>query len=203
MIISFEGIDGSGKTTQINLLKKKLEADGVDVRLFREPGGTELSEVIRGMLLNPEIEINSVTELLLFSSARSQLIAEKVEPHMGSEGVIILDRFFDSTVAYQGYGRGSVSLEQIYQLNKIASHGITPDITFYLRVDLETAEKRRSNFLKDRMERAGNDFYQKVILGFDEISKSEPRFTVIDASLEIEYIHKKILDQVTLKLKKV
>ena len=174
LIISFEGIDGSGKTTQINLLKKKLEADGVDVRLFREPGGTELSEVIRGILLNPEIEINSVTELLLFSSARSQLIAEKVKPHMANKGVIILDRFFDSTVAYQGYGRESVSLEQIYQLNKIASHGITPDITFYLRVDLKTAEKRRSNFLKDRMERAGDDFYRNVIRGFDEISKSEP-----------------------------
>ena len=201
LIISFEGIDGSGKTTQINLLKKKLEADGVDVRVFREPGGTELSEVIRGILLNPEIEINSVTELLLFSSARSQLIAEKVKPHMANKGVIILDRFFDSTVAYQGYGRESVSLEQIYQLNKIASHGITPDITFYLRVDLKTAEKRRSNFLKDRMERAGDDFYRNVIRGFDEISKSEPRFSVIDASLEIDDIHDKIWEHVTSKLK--
>lgn len=200
LIISFEGIDGSGKTTQINLLKKRLETDGIDVRLFREPGGTELSEVIRGILLNPEIEINSVTELLLFSSARSQLIAEKVKPFLANEGVIILDRFFDSTVAYQGYGRGSVSLEQIYQLNKIASHGITPDITFYLRVDLETAEKRRSNLSKDRMERSGDDFYLNVIRGFDVISKSEPRFSELDASLEIEDIHDKIWNHVILKL---
>lgn len=200
LIISFEGIDGSGKTTQINLLKKRLETDGIDVRLFREPGGTELSEVIRGILLNPEIEINSVTELLLFSSARSQLIAEKVKPFLANEGVIILDRFFDSTVAYQGYGRGSVSLEQIYQLNKIASHGITPDITFYLRVDLETAEKRRSNLSKDRMERSGDDFYRNVIRGFDVISKSEPRFSELDASLEIEDIHDKIWNHVILKL---
>lgn len=200
LIISFEGIDGSGKTTQINLLKKRLETDGIDVRLFREPGGTELSEVIRGILLNPEIEINSVTELLLFSSARSQLIAEKVKPFLANEGVIILDRFFDSTVAYQGYGRGSVSLEQIYQLNKIASHGITPDITFYLRVDLETAEKRRSNLSKDRMERSGDDFYRNVIHGFDVISKSEPRFSEIDACLEIEDIHDKIWNHVILKL---
>lgn len=200
LIISFEGIDGSGKTTQINLLKKRLETDGIDVRLFREPGGTELSEVIRGILLNPEIEINSVTELLLFSSARSQLIAEKVKPFLANEGVIILDRFFDSTVAYQGYGRGSVSLEQIYQLNKIASHGITPDITFYLRVDLETAEKRRSNLSKDRMERSGDDFYRNVIHGFDVISKSEPRFSELDASLEIEDIHDKIWNHVILKL---
>lgn len=200
LIISFEGIDGSGKTTQINLLKKRLETDGIDVQLFREPGGTELSEVIRGILLNPEIEINSVTELLLFSSARSQLIAEKVKPFLANEGVIILDRFFDSTVAYQGYGRGSVSLEQIYQLNKIASHGITPDITFYLRVDLETAEKRRSNLSKDRMERSGDDFYRNVIRGFDVISKSEPRFSELDASLEIEDIHDKIWNHVILKL---
>jgi dTMP kinase len=202
LIISFEGIDGSGKTTQINLLKKRLEIDGIDVRLFREPGGAELSEVIRGILLNPEIEINSVTELLLFSSARSQLIAEKVKPFLANAGVIILDRFFDSTVAYQGYGRGSVPLEQIYQLNKIASHGITPDITFYLRVDLETAEKRRSNLSKDRMERSGYDFYRNVIRGFDVISKSEPRFSEIDASLEIEDIHVKIWNHVISKLKK-
>lgn len=189
IVISFEGIDGSGKTTQINLLKNRLESDGYDVRLFREPGGTELSEVIRGLLLNPEMEIHPVTEILLFSSARSQLIAEKVLPLMDTDAIIILDRFYDSTVAYQGYGRASVALDQVHHINRIASHGIVPDITFYLRVDLETAEHRRSAFAKDRMENSGNDFFRKVINGFDELAASEPRFQTIDARQAVDLIH--------------
>lgn len=194
IVISFEGIDGSGKTTQINLLKNRLEADGYDVRLFREPGGTELSEVIRGLLLNPEMEIHPVTEILLFSSARSQLIAEKVLPLKDTNAIIILDRFYDSTVAYQGYGRASVALEQVHHINRIASHGIVPDITFYLRVDLETAEHRRSAFAKDRMENSGDDFFRKVIYGFDELAASEPRFRTIDARQSAELISETVCE---------
>lgn len=192
MLVTFEGIDGSGKTTQINLLKKRLQLSGTEVFIFREPGGTEVSEFIRGLLLNPDIEIDPVTEILLFSAARSQLIAEKVKPLMDSDRIIILDRFYDSTVAYQGYGRTSIPLDQIHHLNTIASHGLKPDITFYLRVDLDIAEKRRTAFSKDRMERAGDDFFQNVIKGFDEISALEPRFHVIDASQNIEVIHEMI-----------
>jgi dTMP kinase len=201
ILISFEGIDGSGKTTQINLLKKKLETDGQDVHFFREPGGTELSEVIRGILLNPEIDINPVTEMLLFSSARSQLIAEKVKPLESTNAIVILDRFYDSTVAYQGYGRRSVPLEQVHQLNAIASHGLIPDITFYLRIDLEVAEKRRSKFTKDRMERAGSEFYKAVIGGFDELSASNPRFVTIQADRDLNAIHSEILSEVAKKMK--
>lgn len=182
MLISFEGIDGSGKTTQINLLKKKLEQCGVPVFIFREPGGTEVSEYIRGILLNPEIEIDPVTEILLFSAARSQLIAEKVKSLNSSDKVIILDRFYDSTVAYQGYGRASINLKDIHHLNQIASHGLKPDVTFYMRVSLDVAEARRSSFTKDRMERAGDSFYSKVIKGFDDLSETEERIKVIDAS---------------------
>lgn len=200
LLISFEGIDGSGKTTQINLLKKKLESEGQDVRFFREPGGTELSEVIRGILLNPDIEIDPVTEMLLFSSARSQLIAEKVKPLIGTNTVILLDRFYDSTVAYQGYGRRSVALEQVHQLNKIASHGLVPDITFYMRLALEVAENRRSKFDKDRMERAGNDFYKSVIKGFDELAASQDRFVTIQADADKNDIHQEILSFVLSKL---
>lgn len=201
ILISFEGIDGSGKTTQINLLKKKLEADGHDVYFFREPGGTELSEVIRGILLNPDIEINPVTEMLLFSSARSQLIAEKVKPLLETNAVVILDRFYDSTVAYQGYGRKSVPLEHVHQLNTIASHGLVPDITFYLRIDLEVAEKRRSTFTKDRMERLGPDFYKAVIGGFDDLAQSNTRFVTIQADGEMNAIHDQIVFEVYKKLK--
>lgn len=200
IVISFEGIDGSGKTTQINLLKNRLESDGFDVRLFREPGGTELSEVIRGLLLNPELEIHPVTEILLFSSARSQLIAEKVLPLKETETVIILDRFYDSTVAYQGYGRASVALDQVHQINRIASHGIVPDITFYLRVDLETAEQRRSAFAKDRMENSGDDFFRKVIYGFDELAAMEPRIKTIDANQAAELIHEIVCEIVMTRI---
>lgn len=192
MLISFEGIDGSGKTTQINLLKKKLEQSGVSVYIFREPGGTEVSEYIRGILLNPEIEIDPVTEILLFSAARSQLIAEKIKPLNSSDKIIILDRFYDSTVAYQGYGRASINLKDIHHLNQVASHGLKPDVTFYLRVSLDVAEARRSTFTKDRMERAGDSFYGKVIKGFDDLSETEERIKVIDASKSADEISEDI-----------
>lgn len=197
MLISFEGIDGSGKTTQINLLKKKLERNNTPVYIFREPGGTEVSEFIRGILLNPEIDIDPVTELLLFSAARSQLIAEKVRPLNSEENVVILDRFYDSTVAYQGYGRDSLDLEKIHLLNQIASHGLIPDLTFYLRVELDVAEQRRSSFTKDRMEQAGDSFFGKVITGFDQLAQQEKRIKVIDASQSVDVIHQEIWRFVT------
>jgi len=130
MLITFEGIDGSGKSTQIDLLRQYLKEMGFRVEVFREPGGTDVSEMIRGMLLNPEIDIDPVTELLLFSSARSQLVAEKVLPLLKEEVIVILDRFFDSTTAYQGFGRQSLPIKQIQQINSIATHDLTPDITF-------------------------------------------------------------------------
>lgn len=196
MLVSFEGIDGSGKTTQINLLKKRVESAGRKVHIFREPGGTELSEQIRAILLNPDTLIDPVTEILLFSTARSQLIAERVLPLLSQDELIILDRFFDSTVAYQGYGRNCLPLKQIHEINKIASHGVLPDVTFYMRVDLNTALERRSNLSKDRMEQSGDDFYKKVIKGFDELSATSDRFVTIDALKSIESIHEFVWEKV-------
>jgi dTMP kinase len=134
------------------------------------------------MLLNPEIEIDPVTELLLFSSARSQLIAEKVKPLLADGVVVILDRFYDSTTAYQGYGRKSIPIDQVHQINKIASHEIAPDVTFYLRLSLEESANRTAHMQKDRMEQSGIEFFQNVIKGFDELSKSEDRFVTIDSN---------------------
>lgn len=193
MLITFEGIDGSGKSTQISLLKEYLSKSGKEVRVLREPGGTDISELIRGMLLNPEIEIDPVTELLLFSSARSQLIAEKVKPLLAKGVVVILDRFYDSTTAYQGYGRKSIPIDQVHQINKIASHEIAPDVTFYLRLSLEESAKRTAHMQKDRMEQSGIEFFQNVIKGFDELSKSEDRFVTIDASKNVDEVHDLIL----------
>ena len=192
MLITFEGIDGSGKSTQIALLRDKLASNGHSVNVFREPGGTDVSELIRGMLLNPEIEINTVTELLLFSSARSQLVGEKVIPALENKEIVILDRFYDSTVAYQGYGRGSLSLEQIDQINVIASHNIEPDFTFYMRLDLEESAKRTAHMSKDRMEQSGEAFFKRVLAGFDELAEKNKRFITIDATKSVSDIHNEI-----------
>lgn len=197
MFITFEGIDGSGKSTQIELLQDKLIENDYEVAVFREPGGTALSEEIRSILLDADLDINPVTELLLFSAARSQLITEKVIPLQESGTVVILDRFYDSTTAYQGYGRNSVSLRHIQDLNEVASHDNEPDLTFYLKISLEEAQKRTAKQRKDRMERSGDAFYRKVIKGFDALSVSEDRFTTLDAMAPQHEIHHQIWDVVS------
>lgn len=197
MLISFEGIDGCGKSTQIELLKNYFSNKKIDLHIFREPGGTELSEEIRSLLLHSTGEMNSVTELLLFSAARSQLIHEKVKPLLEEDKTVILDRFYDSTTAYQGYGRASLPLGEIESINKIASHSVIPDLTFYLRIDPETASGRTQKLSKDRMEVAGLDFFKKVSSGYDELAKKEKRIKVIDASQTPEKIHREIVDIIT------
>lgn len=193
MLISFEGIDGCGKTTQIDLLKKYLEKKNTAFHIFREPGGTVISEKIRNLLLHEMDEMNPVTELLLFSAARSQLLTDKVIPLLENGEMVILDRFYDSTTAYQGYGRGSAGLEQIIELNQLASHGTAPDLTFYLRIDPEAASKRTKGDNKDRMESSGNEFFEKVCSGYDKLAEMEDRFVVIDASQSPEEIHSDII----------
>lgn len=201
MLITFEGIDGSGKSTQISLLRDYLVESGLEVEVFREPGGTDVSEMIRGMLLNPELEIDPVTELLLFSSARSQLVAEKVQPLLENNVIVILDRFYDSTTAYQGFGRNSMPLEQIQQINAAATHNLVPDFTFYLRLSLEEARERTKTFEKDRMERAGDTFYTRVFEGFEHLAKKESRFKTVNAERDINSIHDEILEILMSSLK--
>ncbi len=198
MLITFEGIDGSGKSTQIQLLKLFIETNlKQKVVVFREPGGNIVSEKIRSLLLETDFEIQPITEMLLFSAARAQLVADDVLPNLKNGSIVILDRFFDSTTAYQGYGRGAASIEEINALNHFAALGLKPDITFYLRLELEEAQLRRSGDEKDRMERSGNVFYEKVIQGFDEMAKQESRFCVLDASLNKDEIHILITEKVS------
>lgn len=196
MFITFEGIDGSGKSTQIEYLKKHLEDKGAEVKVFRDPGGPEVSERVRDILLNPDYEVDAVTELLLFSAARSQLVAEKVLPALDAGSVVILDRFYDSTTAYQGYGRASVSMEEIAKLNSIASHKRTPDLTIYMKILLEEAKKRMVQKYKDRIEQAGDVFFRKVIAGFDEMAKKEERFFTVNATQSPEKVQQQIWRQV-------
>lgn len=199
MLISFEGIDGCGKSTQIELLKTYFKKVKTPFSIFREPGGTEISEKIRNLLLHETDEMNSVTELLLFSAARSQLVSEEISPRLKKGEIVILDRFYDSTTAYQGYGRKSAELSQIETLNSLATHQTVPDITFYLRIDPETASKRTDGGEKDRMERSGDDFFKDVCDGYDELSKQE-RFEIIDATQSPEIIHQQILKRVEKEL---
>jgi len=193
VLITFEGIDGCGKTTQIELLEKWFSEENYSYSIFREPGGTKLSERIRELLLDSKQVMDPVTEVLLFSAARSQLITEKVLPRLDRGEIVILDRFYDSTTAYQGYGRKSATLEQIDALNQLAGHGLVPDLTFYLQITVNEAEKRKATLQKDRMEQSGNPFFEEVVRGFDEITERELRFNIIDATQSPGIIHQQVI----------
>lgn len=196
VFITFEGIDGSGKSTQIEKLKKHLRKEGTRVEVFRDPGGPVVSEKVREILLNPDFEIDPITELLLFSAARSQLMAEKVLPNLSKGSVVILDRFYDSTTAYQGYGRQSVPLGEIREMNEIASHKREPDLTIYMKVPFEEAQKRMAQKVKDRMEQAGVTFYEKVIEGFERLAEEEERIFTVDATQKPDRVHALIWNHV-------
>ena len=201
MLITFEGIDGCGKSTQISLLKSFFQEKNIPCSIFREPGGTGLSEKIRHLLLHDSISMNPVTEMLLFSSARSELIAKEVIPLLESGRIVILDRFYDSTTAYQGYGRESLPMKQIQVLNRIASHGLVPDITFYLKITPEDASKRTDGLDKDRMEKSGVSFFQKVCDGYDQLAQEEQRFFTLNAMLPPDEIHAAIREKVQTEIK--
>ena len=196
MFITFEGIDGCGKSTQIKLLAKHLKSIGKEVVLIREPGGTSLSENIREILLNSKHNINEISELLLFEAARAELTEKVIKPALDKGAYVLSDRFYDSTSAYQGYGRG-IDLDKIDILNKVGALGIEPDVTFYLDIPLEMSQVRSGEKIKDRMERESDDFFRRVIEGFREIAKKNPkRVIMIDASKEIEATYNLILKEI-------
>jgi len=192
LLITFEGIDGCGKTTQINNLTEYLKSRSLQVTVFREPGGTVLSEKIRDLLLHETDEMDFRTELLLFSAARSQLVVEKVIPLLNKGELVILDRYYDSTVAYQGYGRNSIQIDHVHFLNKLATHNTIPDITFYLSISPDIASKRTQNSQKDRMEKAGTAFFERVKNGYDLLAEKNDRFITIDSSRDPDTVFQDI-----------
>lgn len=196
---SFEGIDFSGKSTQINLLKAYLENKGEKVYVLREPGGTEISEKIREILLDKKhFKMNERAELLLFSAARVQLTVEKIIPLLQKGHYVIADRFVDSTTAYQGYGR-DLEQEIVRHVNQFATLGLLPGITFYLRITPEEAQRRRqeNNLQTDRLEEQGNIFYKKVFKGYEAIAEQNPdRIQIIDAAQVIDHIHRRIIESI-------
>ena len=183
IFITVEGIDGSGKTTQINFIKDYLECKGYDVLITREPGGTEISEKIRSIILDPKnTKMGVITEMLLYASSRAQLVFEVIKPALDSGKIVVCDRFIDSSFAYQGYGRG-INPDYITGVNNIALQGILPDLTILLDISPEAALKRRlasSGF--DRIEQEDAEFHIKVYKGYKVLAESYPeRIKAINA----------------------
>jgi len=173
-LITFEGIDGSGKSTQIQMLENEFEKLGVEYKTFREPGGTELSEKIRNILLDKKnIELITTAESLLFAAARAQLTAQKIQPAIIRGIFVICDRFTDSTIAYQGYGR-ELDIKKLQEINNIATDGLKPDITFILDINPDVSKIRIGAEALDRMEAAGKDFFERVRQGYHRIKEQNP-----------------------------
>ena len=190
IFITMEGPDGSGKSTQIALLREYLEKTGYDVIITREPGGTRISEDIRETILNPEFrEMSPVTEMMLYASARSQLVAEVIGPAIDSGKAVISDRFVDSSLVYQGMARG-LGVDTVFEINKVAIGDYMPDVTFLLDLPAEIGISRKKDQKElDRMELESLEFHKKVAQGFRDMAARFPeRIKTIDATLPIEEI---------------
>ncbi len=193
LFITFEGSDGCGKTTQINLLNEYLRAKCRPTLLTREPGSGGLGIKIREILLNFEGEIAPNCESFLFLADRAQHVEYTIKPALKEGKIVLCDRHTDSTLAYQGYGREG-DIERIKLLNEIAVNGLKPDLTLVFDIPAETSLKRVGHD-KDRMEASGLEFFDRVRNGYLEIARLEPeRVRVIDASDSIENIHKKVVE---------
>lgn len=192
LFITFEGADGCGKTTQLNLIKEYLTKRGKDVLITREPGAKGLGEYVRKILLDYDGVVSDRCESFLFLADRAQNIDVIVNPAIQDGKIVLCDRHTDSTVAYQGYGRG-LDIEEITMLNNLATGNKKPDLTLVFDVDVETSMQRVGKE-KDRMENAGNEFFNRVRQGYLEIAKREPeRVKVVDATKSIEDVYKDVV----------
>lgn len=201
--ISFEGIDFSGKSTQILNLKDKLESLNQKVHIFREPGGTKISELIREILLDKtNLSMTSTTEMLLYSAARNQVLSEKILPALESGDFVIADRYVDSTTAYQGFGR-QISMDLIKQINHLATNDFLPAVTFFLDLPIAKMLERRQKETNeiDRLESAGTDFFNRVREGYLKIADTERnRVQIINADQKVSEISYQIWELVDSKM---
>ena len=201
---SFEGIDYSGKSTQIKLLKSYLEQQGQQVYVLREPGGTDISEKIREVLLdNKNHNMSDFCEIFLYSAARTQLVSEKIIPLLEKGFFVLADRYVDSTTAYQGYGRG-IDEKLVRQINTAATLGLMPATTFLMNMEPEVFYERskKAATSADRLEDSGREFFNRVYKGYLEIAQNEPgRYAVLDANAAKDDVHKQIVEIVKSKEK--
>lgn len=197
IFISMEGPDGAGKTTQIELLKTYLEKKGYEILITREPGGTKISEAIRRILLDKSnLEMDYMTEALLYASARAQLVAEVIKPGVAAGKVVISDRFIDSSAVYQGMARG-LGVENAYKINEFAIQGMMPRLTIHLDLPASVGIMRKKNQAElDRMELEKAEFHEKVAEGYRQLARMFPeRIYTIDATLPVEEIHRLIMSK--------
>jgi dTMP kinase len=187
-LITIEGLDGAGKTTLVAGLTRELAARGRELMVLREPGGVELSERIRALVKDPELAVDPRAEALLYAAARAQLVAEQLVPLLEDGQWVLLDRFVDSSLAYQGAGRG-LGVERIRSLNELATGGLTPDRTLLLRIDPAVGRARITDRDHDRLEQAGEAFFAAVAAAYDELAADEPeRIAVIEADRPPEQV---------------
>ena len=193
--IVFEGVDGSGTTTQSRLLASYLRAAGLPVTLTREPGGTPIAEQIRQLVLDPSLDgVSPMSELFLYAASRSQHVEEVIAPALDRGEVVICDRYIASSLAYQGYGRG-LDLEDIEQINRLAVGACLPDATIYLILPVAVAwERLGRRDTTDRLEQTGMALQEKVSQGYQEIASRDPAGLVFDAQLEISRLAERIQD---------
>ncbi|MFW6378055.1 MAG: dTMP kinase [Bacillota bacterium] len=200
LFITLEGLEGSGKTTQQRQVVRNLRDRGLDVILTREPGATRLGKKIRQLLLDPDWdEMTPRAEILLFAADRAQHVEEIVKPALKKDKIVISDRYFDSNLAYQGYGRG-LDIEMVRKINLWAVDYLKPDLTFFLdlpvEVGLARARAQTADKLGDRLEREELNFYQQIRAGYLELAKESERFRVIDANRKIEEVNSEILQEI-------
>lgn len=202
IFITFEGIEGAGKTTQVRLLAEKFKKEGLKVIQTFEPGDTQVGGKIREILLNPSLSINPHCELLLYFADRIQHIEEKIKPALEAGIIVLCDRFTDSTIAYQGYGR-QISIELIKKLNTLILKDFTPDLTIILDLPAHIGLNRNKKINKrDRFEIEDIDFHNRVREGYLDICKNEPeRFIVIDATKAAEEVSDEIYKKVKTKFR--
>ncbi len=198
MFVTVEGLDFCGKSTQATRLVQRLEAHhGEDshhwppVRSLREPGGTLISERLREILLDKtHLEMTDLAELFLFSASRAQLVAEVIQPALQRGEIVVCDRFFDSTTAYQGYGRG-LNIDDVHHVNRVAASGLKPDLTVFIDIPLEEILRRRAGagLPPDRMEGSGRAFFERVRSGYEMLARGEPgRIVTVDGMGSIEAV---------------
>lgn len=199
LFITFEGIDGCGKSTQAMMVYNYLKAKGIKVVMLREPGSTIIAEKIREILLDKKSKIEDTTELLLYEAARYEITSKEILPAFKKGYVVLCDRYFDSTTAYQGFGR-QLDILMVKKLHKIATNGLVPDLTYVFDVDLKTAFARRGK-KKDRLESQSRAFFNRVRQGFLEIARKERRrVKLIDASQPVDVVFAEVQKYLSKKI---